>query len=527
MLRARQSLRGMVTSPHHLASEAGLRILRAGGNAVEAAVATAAVLAVIYPHMNGIGGDSFWLVAEPGRKPVGIRAAGFSGAAVDAGLFRKHEHTSIPARGPLSSNTVAGTVAGWGSALDLAASWGSPLPVEKLLAEAVFHAEAGFPVSTFQSEVSQTHLEILGGVPGFADHFLLDGRATPAGTLLKQPALARTLKRLGDEGLDSFYRGAIAASLAADFRRHGLPLTAADLADYRAEICEPLSTEVRGIRIFNHPPPTQGIASLIILALADRLGIAEADGFDHVHGLVEATKHAFDVRDRIVGDPSTAGGDPCAYLEPGWLDGIAASIDRRRAAGPEVRPVHGDTVWLGVIDGEGRRVSMIQSVYMKFGSGVVLPETGILWHNRGAAFDLDPGPREIGPRRLPFHTLNPAMADFPDGRRMVYGTMGADGQPQFQAALFTRYAFFGRDLQDAITAPRWLLSRKVGEPTRLHIEDRFEPAVVAALRAAGHDVSVQAPFTHQVGHAGAIVRHASGIIDGASDPRSDGSAAGF
>jgi gamma-glutamyltranspeptidase/glutathione hydrolase len=517
----------MVTSPHHLASEAGLRILRGGGNAVEAAVATAAVLAVVYPHMNGIGGDAFWLLAEPGQKPVGIRAAGFSGAGVDRELFRNAGETSIPARGPLSANTVAGTVSGWARALDLASPWGSGLALDALLEEAVFHAESGFPVSTFQHEVSETHFDVLRAVPGFADHFLAGGRPIPAGRILKQPALGRTFRTLAREGLDSFYRGTVAAALARDFRHYGLPLGAADLADYRAEITEPISAVIRGIRIYNHPPPSQGIASLVILALADRLGISEADGFDHVHGLVEATKRAFVARDQVVGDPSTARGDPCAYLEPSWLERTAATIDRKRVSDIQLRAVHGDTVWLGVIDGAGRRVSMIQSVYLKFGSGVVLPETGILWHNRGGAFDLEPGPREIGPRRMPFHTLNPAMADFPDGRRLVYGTMGADGQPQFQAALFSRYAFFGKDLQEAVSAPRWLLSRKVGEATRLHIEDRFDRGVVEALSNAGHNVTVAAPFTHQMGHAHALVRHASGLIEGASDPRSDGAAAGF
>ncbi|MCC6984496.1 MAG: gamma-glutamyltransferase family protein [Bauldia sp.] len=529
MLRARQSLRGMVTSPHHLASEAGLRVLRAGGNAVEAAVAAAAVLAVVYPHMNGIGGDAFWLVAEPGAKPVGIRACGFSGAGAGADLFRKAGFSAVPARGALAANTVAGTVSGWQQALALAAPWGKPLPLEALLEEAVHHAESGYPISTFQAEVSATHLAILRDVPGFSTHFLADCQPTPPGAILKQPALAATLRRLAADGLDSFYRGAVAASLAADFARFGLPLTAADLAAYRAEICEPLSLEIRGgIRLYNHPPPSQGLASLIILGLAGRLDLGERDGFAHVHGLVEATKHAFAARDRVVGDPAVTKADPCVYLEPAWLDRTAAAIDMARASGPDLRPAPGDTVWLGAIDGAGRRVSMIQSVYMKFGSGVVLPETGILWQNRGAAFDLAPGPREVGPRRLPFHTLNPAMADFPDGRQMAYGTMGADGQPQFQSALFSRYAFFGADLQEAVTAPRWLLGRnRADEPTRLLLEDRFDLEVVARLREAGHDIRLVAPFTHQMGHAHAIVRRADGLIEGASDPRSDGAAAGF
>ncbi|MCW5715134.1 MAG: gamma-glutamyltransferase [Bauldia sp.] len=520
----------MVTSPHHLASEAGLRVLRAGGNAVEAAVATAATLAVVYPHMNGIGGDGFWLIAESGRPPVGIRAAGFSGQAVDAALYRAAGLDCVPVRGTLAANTVPGTVAGWRNALDLAAGWGSPLPLGALLDDAIHYAEAGYPVGAFQAEVSVTHGDLLGGVPGFSAHFLgPDGGPTPVGSMLRQPALARTLRGLVDGGLDAFYRGEIAASIAADCARIGVPLAAGDLADFRAERVTPLALDVRDIRLFNHPPPTQGLASLIILALFDRLGVAEPDGFEHVHGLVEATKRAFTVRDAILGDPRLMRDDPATYLAPGWLDAEAAAIDPLRAAEWLTRPGAGDTVWLGAIDGEGRAVSMIQSVYLKFGSGVVLPDTGILLQNRGAAFELDEtSPRAIGPRRLPFHTLNPAMAVFPDGRRMVYGSMGGDGQPQFQAALFSRYAFFGQELQAAISAPRWLLGRGTTDTaTTLRIEDRIAPEVLTTLASAGHRLMPMAPYTSQMGHAGAIVRHADGLLEGASDPRSDGAAAGF
>lgn len=530
MFRARQARRGMVTSPHHLASEAGLRVLRSGGNAVEAAVAAAATLAVVYPHMNGIGGDSFWLVAEPGKTPVAIRAAGFSGRDVDAALYRGAGLDAVPVRGTLAANTVPGTVKGWRDALDLASGWGGPLPLDALLEDAIHYAEAGYPVSSFQAEVSVTHGDLLGAVPGFAAHFLGPaGAPTPAGSLLKQPALGRTLRRLVGEGLDAFYSGSIAAAVAADCARVGVPLDAEDLADFQTDRVAPLALEVRGIRLFNHPPPTQGLASLIILGLFDRLGVGEADGFGHIHGLVEATKRAFAVRDADIGDPRLMRGDPARYLAADRLAAEAAAIDPHRAADWRTRQGAGDTVWLGAVDSEGRTVSMIQSVYLKFGSGVVLPETGILLQNRGAAFELDQtGPRAIGPRRFPFHTLNPAMAEFPDGRRMVYGSMGGDGQPQFQAALFSRYAFFGQELQAAILAPRWLLGRSATDAeTTLRIEDRIDVDTMAALAAAGHRIVKVAPVTSQMGHAGAIVLHADGLIEGASDPRSDGAAAGF
>jgi len=421
-------------------------------------------------------------------------------------------------------------VKGWRDALDLASDWGRALSIDALLEDAIHHAEAGYPVSAFQAEVSVTHGDLLRDVPGFAAHFLQPGGSpTPPGSLLRQPALGRTLRRLAGEGLEAFYSGSVAAAIAADCARIGVPLAADDLAEFRTDRVAPLALDVRGIRLFNHPPPTQGLASLIILGLFDRLGIREADGFDHIHGLVEATKRAFIVRDEAIGDPRLMRVDPARHLDTAWLDGEAAAIDPQRAADWHSRPGAGDTVWLGVVDGEGRAVSMIQSVYLKFGSGVVLPDTGILLQNRGAAFRLDQsGPRAIGPRRFPFHTLNPAMAEFPDGRRMVYGSMGGDGQPQFQAALFSRYALFGQELQAAISAPRWLLGRSATDAaTMLRIEDRIDPDILAALAEAGHSIVKVAPVTSQMGHAGAIVLHADGLIEGASDPRSDGAAAGF
>lgn len=516
--------RGLVTSPHHLASEAGAEILRAGGNAIEAAVATAATLAVVYPHMNSIGGDGFWLVAEPNKPPRVIEACGPSGERVSAELFRNAGHESVPARGPLSANTVAGTVGGWQTALDQSAKWGGAQPLSALLGRAIGYATDGYPVSAFQATASESHGPDFAAYPGFAGQFLRGGGPTPAGSILKQPALAETLRALRDDGLDTFYRGALGDRIAADLVRFGLPLTRGDLAAYRARWAEPLTFDLGDIRLFNTPPPTQGLASMLILGLACRIGLGRADSFRHVHGLVEATKRAFTIRDAIIGDPATWPSNPERYLDNAWLDAEATSIDVARASDWQARAGDGDTVWLGVVDAEGRSVSMIQSVYLKFGSGVVLPETGILWQNRGAAFSLQPGsPRTVGPRLRPFHTLNPAMADFSDGRRMTYGTMGGDGQPQFQATLFTRYAFFGQNLQEAISGPRWLLSRFPDDAaTYLRVEEDLGGDVIAALGEAGHNVLSVPPKQSLMGHAGAIVRHPDGLLDGATDPRSDG-----
>jgi gamma-glutamyltranspeptidase/glutathione hydrolase len=281
--------------------------------------------------------------------------------------------------------------------------------------------------------------------------------------------------------------------------------------------------------VINLPPPTQGLASLMILGIFERLGVREAERFEHIHGLVEAIKQAFLIRDREVSDPAYMQVNPGSFLQDDALAACAARIDRTRALPWPQPAAAGDTIWMGAIDRQGRAVSFIQSIYWEFGCGVVLDETGIQWQNRGSSFKLTQGIKDsVAPGRKPFHTLNPALALFDDGRVMSYGTMGGEGQPQTQAAVFTRYAGFNQSLQQAVTAPRWLLGRTWGEEsTTLKLESRFDSGLIVALRAAGHDVQILDPFTDMMGHAGALVYHSRGVIEGAADPRSDGRAAGF
>ncbi|MFN3892264.1 MAG: gamma-glutamyltransferase family protein [Beijerinckiaceae bacterium] len=529
MLNTPRARRGMVTSPHHLASEAGLRILREGGDAIEATIAMGAALAVVYPHMTAIGGDGFWLVSRDGAEPVAVDACGAAAAAATVDHYRRAGHAAIPWRGPLAANTVAGAVSGWGEAFALSREYGGRLPMSRLLEDAVWSAENGFHVTASQHELTAAKRAELIDAPGFAAAFLAGGGAPSTASLMKLPALARTLRRIGEEGAESFYRGELARQIAADLARIGAPVAGADLAAHRATRRAPLSTGVRGARLFNFPPPTQGVASLMILALFDRLGVREAEGFAHIHGLVEATKQAFLVRDRHVGDPSRMSVDVQSLLEAATLDRLAARIDRERALEWPQPANPGDTVWLGAIDGKGLAVSYIQSIYFEYGSGCVLEESGFVWQNRGASFRLDgDGPRALAPGRKPFHTLNPAMALFDDGRVMSYGTMGGEGQPQTQSAVFSRYGMFGQDLQQAITAPRWLLGKTWGENSvTLKLESRFDAALVEAMRRAGHEIELLPDFTSTMGHAGALVRHGGGLIEGAADPRSDGAAIGF
>jgi gamma-glutamyltranspeptidase/glutathione hydrolase len=522
MLHSVRSMRGMVTAPHHLASQAGLGVLQDGGNAVEAAVAVAATLAVVYPHMTGIGGDGFWLIAEPDGRTHAVHGCGGAAAAADLSLYAGLD--AVPARGPLAANTVAGTISGWAAAL---ATSGGRLPLERLLRDAIGYAEDGVPVTRSGAETAAAKAGELRGQPG--DWAAIFGDLKE-GDVLRQPALAATLRTLASDGLDSFYAGPLADRIAGDLRALGSPVSLGDLELQRASRPAPLSVEIKGARLFNSAPPTQGAASLLILALVDRLAAGGAESIAHVHGLVEATKRAFIYRDRHIGDPKYMTVDPQALLDDGAaLDEMAARIDMAKALPWPQPPSAGDTCWFAAADGEGHVVSCIQSTYFEFGSGLVLPQTGITWQNRGSSFRLTPdGWNALKPGRKPFHTLNPALARFEDGRVMAYGTMGGEGQPQTQAALFTRYARYGVGLQEAITRPRWLLGKTWGEESvTLKLEDRFDPALVAALREAGHDVEMMPAFTAVMGHAGAIVRHPDGVLEGATDPRSDGQVAAW
>ncbi len=525
MLRACKCLGGMVTAPHHLAAEAGAAVLRRGGNAIEAMLASAAAIAVVYPHMNSIGGDGFWLISLPGRQPVGVQACGPAARRATLAFYAEHGHETIPARGPRAALTVAGAVGGWAEALDLARQIGGRLPLGELLADAIGHARDGVVVTRSQHILTRDKWEEVGALPGFADLYASDG--LPAeGHVLKQPALGATLQQLADAGLDDFYRGDLARTIAAGLEAVGSPLRLEDLESYRARRVTPAQVRLKQGDLFNMPPPTQGVSSLMILALFERLGVGEADGFAHVHGLVEATKRAFALRNASLGDPKRMGDGWKAWLKPERLDREAAAIDMAHAAPWLQMAAPGDTVWMGAADRNGVVVSYIQSLYWEFGSGVVVPETGVLWQNRGASFTLKPGANVLEPGRLPFHTLNPALARLDDGRTLAYGTMGGEGQPQTQAAIFSRHVLFNQDMQEAVTAPRWLLGRTWGEDsTNLKLESRFDGKVVEALRNAGHDIQIIAPFDDLMGHAGMISIDAQGVICGATDPRADGACA--
>ena len=528
MLKSALGLNGGITAPHRAAALAGRDVLAQGGTAIEAMVAAAATIAVVYPHMNGIGGDGFWIIHRHGEAPIGISACGPAADLATPQFYAAQGHLgSIPARGGLAALTVPGTIGGWEAALSLVPE-ARRLPLSQLLRDAVGHARDGIAVTGNQANCTQEKLSSLRDVPGFAETYLIDGEVPKPGARLVQAALAQTLEQLGDEGLRSFYDGPLAQKHAAFLEANGSPLRLPDFGKYAALQVPPLNLETSHGQNFNMIAPTQGVSSLSILGLFDRLNVREGNGFDHLHGLIEATKQAFIRRNAQLVDPNRMNVPAQEWLTPEALDAMAAKIDLARALDWPYEPKAGDTIWMGAADSEGTVVSFIQSVFWEFGSGLTCPQTGVFFQNRGAGFSLQPGPNQLGPGRQPFHTLNPALAYLRDGRVMAYGTMGGEGQPQTQAAVYTRHVQFGMDLQAAITAPRWLLGKTWGDSTTsLKLEDRFDPALVSALTAAGHEIEILSAYSDLTGHAGALVRHADGLIETATDPRADGAALSF
>lgn len=537
MAQSVYGLRGIAVAPHSLAAESAVAVLREGGNALEAMIAAAATIAVVYPHMNSIGGDGFWVINGPNNRPAGIDASGRSAKAATRDWYAKQGITdSIPFRGGVAANTVAGTISGWGAAYELSrTTMDGKLPLSRLLADAIYLANNGIPVTASQQLCTQAKRAELEPQQGFSESFLPGGLVPSQGSLFKQYRLADTLSKIATQGTETFYRGTLAATLANELAHAGSPITLADLNSHQAQMVTPLSLQLTkqagNTKVFNMTPPSQGLVSLMILGLMDRVKGWDLDpeGAAFVHAQVEATKLAFGVRDKHLTDPAFMAVEPSSLISDGFLDELAKQLDMSRAASWGKKSLPGDTVWLGVIDKNGIAASFIQSIYHEFGSGVVLPGTGVNWQNRGCSFSLNPTHiNTLEPGKKPFHTLNPAMAWRADGGLMVYGTMGGDGQPQTQATIFQRNLTFGDHPQQAIERPRWLLGRTWGNSSdSLKLESRFAPETVAGLRELGHDVETIGAWDEAVGHAGMLIRHPNGVMEGGYDPRSNGAAVAF
>lgn len=513
---------GLVVAPHARASEAGAAILREGGTAVEALVAASSVCAAVWPHMTGLGGDGVWLLAGPeDAAPAVVESIGRAGqqAAAVAEILRAEGLTQVPERGPRAGLTAPGTVAGW--ALALKHEGAGKLPLSRLFADAVALAREGVEVSPHLAEAFERLEAETQAWPGF------DTVMERYGGTLRQPALAATLKRLAEAGLADFYTGQSAAALASDLALADCPLTAADLSSHAARMVEPLVLRGRTGSVYAPPPPTQGLTALMMLGLFDRLHAAEAGGFDHLHGLIEAAKQAVLVREAVLADPDAMEAEAATFVTPSDLAMRASDIVPNLALGWPVEAAPGDTVFLAAVDAEGRMACTLQSLYAEFGAGVVSPRTGVILHNRAAAFALEAdSPRALVPGRRPPHTLAPVMAVLKDGRRIMVGAAGGDAQPQAVAQILARHVTFRQPLADAVTAPRFRLGKDGPEDADdVKMEDGTDARVVEALRAAGHAIRMIAAPNALTGQAGAVVRHPDGRVEAAADPRAEGSVA--
>ncbi|HEY5002290.1 MAG TPA: gamma-glutamyltransferase [Ktedonobacteraceae bacterium] len=519
--------RGMVAAPHYLAAEAGLDLLKAGGNAIDAAIATSAMLQVVYPFVCGLGGDIFMMIYEAkSGKLYGLNGSGRSAASATIERYHELGYTTMPVRG-IHSVTIPGCADGWG----VAAERFGKLGLTRALMPAIEYAEEGFAIGPGLHHALRLASTFPDMHRSWYTHFLPDKAVPPVGSIMHFPALARTLRTLAKEGSETFYRGALADQIAAFFVREGGLITREDLAAHRSEWVMPLSVPFSGLDIYEMPPNTQGVTALQMLGMMERRRDIGNDPLDlaTVHIAVEAKKLAFADRAAYLTDPAYMRVNPAALIDGSYLDQRGALIDPMRAQ-PSVAPgsFTGDTIYLCAADQEGNVVSLIQSNYMGFGSGVVVDDTGIVLQNRGAYFSLDPAAANaLAPAKRTLHTLIPSMA-LRNGRpAIVFGTMGGDGQAQTHLQVYTALARFGLNMQQALEMPRWIHGADAGQEVLL-VEGRFPPDMVEALRQLGHVVQVGEDWLSAMGYAQGIVFDAeNGVMQGGSDPRAEGIAAGW
>jgi gamma-glutamyltranspeptidase/glutathione hydrolase len=535
--------RGAVVAPHHLATAAGLGILRAGGHAVDAAIATNAVLAVVVPFGGGIGGDAFWLIwDEATGRQTALNGSGRAPASADAAALRASGLETLPHRGPLSL-TVPGAVRSWADAHRRHGR----LSRADVLAPAIDLARNGFAASeTFVAAVEgilPTMVEAVGTKSGFEQVYRPHGRPWRPGERVILSALAATLERMADVGFDDFYDGEIGERQARGLAAAGCGIAIEDLRDHTSTWTEPIATDYRGTRVTTHPPNSSGLVALELLNILETFeppapSAFGANGVEHARWLhlgIEAAKLAMADRDAWLTDPEAREIPVDRLNSKGHAADVARLIDPGRAAMPPAStlPIGGGTVYLAVVDGEGNAVSLIESNYMGFGSGVVDPATGIHYQNRGSYFSLDPDhPNALAPGKRTLHTLLPGMLFRAGERRpwIVTGSMGGDAQPQVHAQVVSALVDGGVDIATAVGAPRWFVDgeRHFAPPVNVRAERRFPVEVLDALEAFGHPLKRTLPFNGLLGHA-----HAIELVDGgpatedgslaaATDPRSQG-----
>ncbi len=519
---------GIVATSQPLAARAGVQILERGGNAIDAAIATNAAMGLMEPTGNGIGGDLFAIVYEAKTgKLFGLNSSGWAASGLTPELLRSRGEKTMPARGPYTV-TVPGTVAGWAALHDRFAR----LPLSDLLAPAIYYARNGFPVAEVTSRGWAASVKLLSASPNAARTYLVDGRAPKAGEIFRNPDLARSLELIAKGGRDAYYKGPIAESIVRAIRAAGGTMTAADLAEFQPEWVEPLHTKYRGWTVSELPPQGQGIAALMMLDLMSQFPLREY-GFQSaraLHVMIEAKKLAYADLIRYVGDPRSGPVPVAAMLDKAHAAQRATAIDLNRAhchVEPSVldgitTASGNDTIYLTTIDRDGNMVSLIQSNYSGFGSGIVPDGAGFMLQNRGALFTLEPNqPNTLAPRKRPLHTIIPAFME-KDGVRISFGIMGGWNQAQAHAQFVSDIADFDLTPQEALEAGRF--TKDTFEGCDLQIESRVPESTRQALAALGHVLKVEPPRTGEFGWGQAIMALPSGVHYGASEPRHDGEA---
>ncbi|MDB5842606.1 MAG: gamma-glutamyltransferase 2 [Herminiimonas sp.] len=514
--------RNVVATSQPLAAQAGLQMLAKGGNAIDAALAAAITLTVVEPTMNGIGGDLFALVWD-GERLHGLNATGCAPDAWTPEYFQGKDR--MPAIG-WDTVTVPGAVSGW---VELSNRFGQ-LPFEDLFERAIGYANNGYAVTPAIARHWAMFADILGGQPGFAESFLPQGRAPRAGERWSMPAQGATLAEIARTRGEAFYRGTLAKAIVDHAKATGGSLTLADLARHEAQWVEPIEHEYHGYKIHEIPPSGQGIAALIALGILKHTAIDETapDSAARVHFQVEAMRLAFNEAYTHVADPRFMKVSAEELLDEDRLRQLAQRIDPAKASYPaSPGPVRGGTVYLAAADEQGRMVSLIQSNFKGFGSGVVVPGTGISLHNRGMGFSLEPGhPNQVAPRKRPFHTIIPAFMSKDGQPVMTMGVMGGNMQPQGHLQVAMRYIDEGLNPQACSDAPRW----RIDDNGRLTLEAHMPAQTVQGLADLGHDPMVAAPDSLDFGSAQLIARLSADPQDGyaaGSDHRRDGQAVGF
>lgn len=510
---------GMAATSHPLATQAALEVLRAGGTAADAAVTAAAVLCVVEPHMTGIGGDCFCLMAEPDKPVWGYNGCGRAAAKATTEALLESGETSIASQS-IHSVTVPGSIEAWGAILEAHGRF----TLERALQPAIRYAELGFAVAPRVGHDWALNVDRISGDPGASKHYLINGQAPAIGTVVRLPALARTLRTIAQQGPRAFYEGPIAQDMVSTIAARGSFMTSEDFASHRGDVVEPISTRYRDVDVVEIPPNGQGIAALVLLNILENFDLKQYDPLsaERFHIQLEAARMAYAIRDTHIADPAFMRVSSGALLDKAFARRLAAHIDLAKRAKLPTAPTPGsDTVYLTVVDRDRRACSLINSLYAGFGAGIATEKTGIMLTNRGACFRVEPGhPNTIGPGKRPMHTIIPALQMRDNRCEMAFGVMGGDYQPMGQAQVMVNVQDYGMDIQSALDAPRVFYE---GENTV--IERGVPDDVVRGLRARGHH-TVVTPLPLGGGQ-GICIDWKGGVLIGGSDPRKDGCALGY